>query len=613
MGACLTAQRLQGGSQTLSSLAPAPSVARVVRVVPDVSGINKVFDYSLPARFENVRVGSIVRVELHGRRVDAWVVEIDAGSTSLGERKLKDVIAVLSMGPPSDVVALATWTARRFSGPLRAVLKSASPQRRVRAIASGQSNPSRTPTPSQRLCDANSETLLANGKGGVLVWPPMRPTRPVIEAAIRRGPTLVVTPSVGFARTIAVALRREGVSVALLPDDWQRAAQGVDVVVGARSAVWAPAPHLTSIVVLDEHDERLQDERSPTWHARDVAIERARAAGIPCLLVSPFPTVVAVEWAGTTGVIVPERVPGDWPNVVAIDPFVNLADDEAPQFGMLSSELIADLRNHNLNVVCVVNTKGRSRLLACKSCHAISRCEECNAAVTQNESGELECPSCAARRPVVCQNCASNALVQLRKGVTRLREEVEAAAGRGVVDVTGETQVSARSKSCVYIGTEAVLHRVSSADVVVFLDFDNELFAPTYRAGEQAWNLVILASRLLRGSKAPKIILQTNDAGNPLVRQFVSINPIESIKEEMQKRKMLQLPPYSAMARVVVSESVDHKVLDGLGLGVMVAPLHKQSEFLIRAGTVESLTLALEELRRRDNGAIRCYVDPSRY
>jgi primosomal protein N' (replication factor Y) len=88
---------------------------------------------------------------------------------------------------------------------------------------------------------------------------------------------------VGFARTIAQALRREGLSVSLMPDDWQRAAEGVDVVVGARSAVWASIPELKSIIVLDEHDERLQDERSPTWHARDVAIERARALGIACL------------------------------------------------------------------------------------------------------------------------------------------------------------------------------------------------------------------------------------------------------------------------------------------------------------------------------------------
>jgi primosomal protein N' (replication factor Y) len=610
MGAHISSRRLQGGCQTLSTQLPLPVAPRIARVVPDVSGVNKAFDYLVPESVE-VSVGSIVRVGLQGRRVTGWVVALLPSSTTA---TLKPLLSVVSAGPSPEVVSLAQWAARRYSGPLRAVLASASPSRRVHGVSQSRRALGRK---SSRTVEPLAAELVKNGRGGVLMWPPVRAVRPVLEAAFHSGPTLVITPSVAFARTIASALRREGLTVAQMPDDWQRAAEGVDVVVGARSAVWAPAPHLACIVVLDEHDERLQDERSPTWHARDVAIERARAAGIPCLLVSPIPTVSAVEWAGADGLLQPSPQGSDWPSIQIVDPYSGLGDEEAPRVGLLSSEVIAELRNPARTVVCVVNTKGRAKLLACKSCHAITRCEQCTAAMIQNDFGVLSCPSCATTRPVVCQNCSGNSLSLLRKGVQRIREEVEAAAGRPALDITADTVV-ANTTSGVYVGTEAVLHRLSSADVVAFLDFDNELFAPTYRAGEQAWSLIVLASRLLKGAKTPSIILQTNDASSPLVEQFKDINPRQVIVDETQKRRALQLPPFSSMARIKVDGVVGHPIFDdlnltGIGADVMVAPLQQPGDFLVRASTPESLALALEELRSRDVGKIRCYVDPSRY
>ena len=127
--------------------------------------------------------------------------------------------------------------------------------------------------------------------------PPNTDPLPVVLAAAANGPTIVVHPAVAAARAIAKRLRRNGLTVALVADEWDRAAGGVDVVVGTRVAVWAPCPDLAGIVVLDEHDEALQEERTPTWHARDVAIERAARAGAACVLVSPSPTVSALAAA----------------------------------------------------------------------------------------------------------------------------------------------------------------------------------------------------------------------------------------------------------------------------------------------------------------------------
>jgi primosomal protein N' (replication factor Y) len=569
--------------------------------------VNKTFDYLVPESLKNVKVGSIVRVELQGRRVDAWVIDEVVRS---GLIKFKDVISLLSEGPSEEVVQLSQWAAQRFCGPLRAVLSSASPSLRVKQLGTRHSGAARKS--GQRGVVAEAEELFNNQRGGVLVWPAPRPLRPVLESGISRGRTLVVTPSVGFARTIAQALRREGLSVALMPDDWQRAAEGVDVVVGARSAVWASIPDLKSIIVLDEHDERLQDERSPTWHSRDVAIERARALGIPCLLVSPLPTVSATHWAGSQAVRFVEPATSDWPTIEVVDPYSDLGDEEKPQFGLLSSRLIEVLRDKSKTVVCILNTKGRSRLLSCKACKAIIRCENCDAAVIQNDEGLLECNRCGAHRPATCQSCSSNALALLRKGVAKMRDEIEKAALRQVVELSAETTVAANAASLVYIGTEAALHRVSSADVVVFLDFDNELFAPTYRAGEQAWTLLIHAIRLLKGSSNALIVLQSQDASNAQYADFISPEPQLLIEREQKKRKVMQLPPYAAMARVVFADPTFNPA-DWAHCKLAFSSSVKTAEFLVRAENDEALSQGIAQLRDELSTRFRCYVDPMRY
>ena len=610
MGTHFTPRRVQGGCQALNQheLISSPSLGRrIVRVVPNVSGVNKTFDYLVPESLKNVKVGSIVRVELQGRRVDAWVID---EVVRAGLIKFKDVISLLSEGPSEEVVQLSQWAAQRFCGPLRAVLSSASPSLRVKQLGTRHSGAARKS--GQRGVVAEAEELFNNQRGGVLVWPAPRPLRPVLESGISRGRTLVVTPSVGFARTIAQALRREGLSVALMPDDWQRAAEGVDVVVGARSAVWASIPELKSIIVLDEHDERLQDERSPTWHSRDVAIERARALGIPCLLVSPLPTVSATHWAGSQAVRFVEPVASDWPTIEVVDPYSDLGDEEKPQFGLLSSRLIEVLRDKSKTVVCILNTKGRSRLLSCKACKAIIRCENCDAAVIQNDEGMLECNRCGVHRPATCQSCSSNALALLRKGVAKMRDEIEKAALRQVVELSAETTVAANAASLVYIGTEAALHRVSSADVVVFLDFDNELFAPTYRAGEQAWTLLIHAIRLLKGSSNALIVLQSQDASNAQYADFVSPEPQLLIEREQKKRKVMQLPPYAAMARVVFADPTFNPA-DWAHCKLAFSSSVKTAEFLVRAENDEVLSQGIAQLRDELSTRFRCYVDPMRY
>jgi primosomal protein N' (replication factor Y) len=360
---------------------------------------------------------------------------------------------------------------------------------------------------------------------------------------------------------MAASLRESGLSVAVMPGDWAVAAGGVDVVIGARSAVWSSVPMLKSIIVIDEHDDALQEERSPSWHARDIAIERANKLGIACILVSPVPSLRALHGvAGSVASLDPATEASHWPQIRVIDRRL----DERWSSSMLSSELIEQLRDHSRRIVCVLNVKGRARLLACGSCRELVRCDVCEAAMTMSSSKQLECPRCANVRPAVCVKCGSGKLAVIKAGVSRLREELAAAAGRRIDEVVEVSAGDSADKSgndtnsevvdqtkMLFVGTEAALHRVRDVDTVVFLDIDQDISAPRYRAAEITLSLVVHAARLVaRKTSDGLVMIQSMLADHALLRGLAVHDLSEFVYEEMARRQLMQLPPYGALAQV---------------------------------------------------------------
>ncbi|MEO5900905.1 MAG: hypothetical protein ABIR68_12365, partial [Ilumatobacteraceae bacterium] len=500
--------------------------------MPDVTGLDKHFDYVVPASLADiVRPGSRVRVPLHGRRVGGWVVDIGPSDGSVAPARLLPIGTWSGVGPSADVIELAGWAATRWgTDRVRPFLVTASPPTFVRVLPA----PNRT------------RPGLGVAASGVRRVAPNSDPLPVVLEAAAAGPMLVVHPAQTAARAIANRLRKSGLSVALMPEQWARAAGGVDVVVGSRSAVWAPCPELATIVVLDEHDEALQEERTPTWHARDVAIERARRAGGACVLVSPSPSVTALSWAGDRMVrpsVAHERE--SWPLLDVVD----RTQEEPWKRSLVTSELIRHLRDPNQRVVCVLNVAGRARLLACRVCRNLQRCERCDAAVQQNAAGTFVCGRCGLERPAVCQHCGSMAMANVRPGVSRLREELAAAAARPVVAITGTSDHV--EPADIYVGTEAVLHRVRNTDVVAFLDLDAELLAPRYRAAEQTMALLIRAARLVGPRRVGgRLLVQTFLPHHEVLEAVLHADPSRLSSVETERRQLLGLPPFRALAAV---------------------------------------------------------------
>jgi primosomal protein N' (replication factor Y) len=451
--------------------------------------------------------------------------------------------------------------------------------------------------------DSDGELMadaLATGRA-ILRLPPADDLLPVVRGACSLGPVLVVTPFWAQAETLARRLRSAGVPVAVVPREWAQAAAGAPVVVGARGAAWAPCPALASVVVLDGHEEALQQEPAPTWNAWGVAAERARRAGVPCVVVSSCPTVELLAWPGAR-VLAPsrDRERAGWAALEVVD---RGRDD--PHTGLYSSRLVGLIRGGG-RVLCVLNRKGRVRLLACAACGELVRCERCGAVVSLSDQ-TLTCARCQMVRPAVCLACGSMRMKALRVGVARAREELEYLAGEPVGEVTSDTDAIPDNR--VLVGTEAVLRRLDRADAVAFLDFDQELLAPRYRAAEEAMSLLALASRLVGGrTRSGRVMVQTRIPQHEVVVSALTADPGRLAVSETGMRHALALPPATAVA--LVSGAGAPEFVAAL-TGVEVLGPDKQ-RWLVKAPTRRRLADALAAAPRPVGQRLRVEVDPLR-
>lgn len=602
----------------------------VVRVRPDVTGFAKTFDYLLDrSDAARVQVGTQVRVGLHGRRVRGWIVGLGVEPPS--GKALQPILGVRGFGPTAELVELAQWAAWRWAGHPVQFLRTSSPRGVVRALPPRRSHRDVAEPELDRSMRGLIDDALAGGPC-IVRTPPGFDRTPLIVAAVIRArgsgtassdarSTLVVCPTIEGARRLATSLRRVGLPVALVSDEragmgteaWALAAAGGSVVVGARSAAWAPAPDLGVAIVVDEHDEALQGQQTPTWHARDVLLERCARAGVPIVMCSPCPSLDALAVARIAGLgQMAERA--GWPQVDLLD---RRLEDPRVASSVLS-ERLGPLLAVDGRVVCVLNRTGRARLLACRGCESIQRCEHCQAAVRADDDQQLVCPRCGAMRPRLCVECGSTALRVLRSGVSRVREELEALLGEPVAELTGsggtdaertaETRLLAHHR--VVVGTEAALHRVGPAEVVAFLDFDQELTAPRFRAAEEAMALLARAARML-GSRVRgnRLVVQTRLPDHPVLQAVVRADPDLLVVEEQRLRSDLRFPPMSALAQV-----------SGESGATFIAALRTQpvevlggteGPWLVRATDHMVLCDALSAVPRPP-GRLRIEVDPQR-
>jgi primosomal protein N' (replication factor Y) len=501
---------------------------RAARVLTENAALDgKAFDYLVPDSM-TVAVGDRVRVNLAGRSLRGWILE--EGDVT---RATKPLVKWLGYGPSPEAIDVARWVAERWYGPLSRVLTSMSPATIVRDL------PERPPV--------GESTQSATGRlePGLSIYGPSEdPFDLILELASRprRGTFLILAPSEGYAERLNTRLRRQGVEVAG-PGQWAQQRADWPVVVGARGAALSPLSRLGAALVLDAEDESYRSESQPTWWAPAVVAERARRDGAPWWMTSSAPTADLFafgepHWRDTTRW---------WPRVRVVD-----RREGDPHDGVLDRTALAAVTRalegpEEVAAVIVLQRLGSGRLFACRSCRELCRCAVCAQAEIR-VGGELTCGEGHERRAAYCRACGSSAVVAVRSGVTTLARDVAALTGQSVSELTGNSRPGPLER--VVVGTEAALHRVRRAGVVVFADFDQYLLAPREGARSRALGVVARAGRLVGPrTRGGEVVVQTR-RHDEVIDALVKGEPRPVIEAERDEAEALLLTPYGAPTEI---------------------------------------------------------------
>ncbi|MFO0786191.1 MAG: primosomal protein N' [Phycisphaerales bacterium] len=425
-------------------------------------------------------------------------------------------------------------------------------------------------------------------------------------------PEIALTPQAserysGRFKDLGVAVLHSGLSASRRHSEWMRAATGAArVVVGARSAVFAPVPRLGLILVDEEHDTSYKQDQLPRYHARDVAIKRAQIEGCSVVLGSATPSLETWSNAGGDSSSrapaaprggarparyqlwkLPHRVGGGaLPKVQIVDMYRER--QEARQLGLGDVSLLPTLRRalhstlrEGAQAILLLNRRGFATFVGCAggaSCGWVMSCERCDARMVLHRDaalrgGELlRCHHCLSECvvPRACPSCARG-LVRLGAGTQRIEEELRpllhelALPHEAMIRVDRDTMRTAQDyfsalgafasgKARLLVGTQMIAKGLDFPGVrlVGVVSADTGLNMPDFRAGERAFQLISQVSgRAGRADSQGLVIIQTMEPGNPAIVLAAEHDYERFAAGELAARRAFSLPPQTRMARIV--------------------------------------------------------------
>jgi primosomal protein N' (replication factor Y) len=358
--------------------------------------------------------------------------------------------------------------------------------------------------------------------------------------------------------------------------EWQRIARGeVQVVVGARSAVFAPMPRLGLIVIDEEHEASFKQDSSPRYHARDVAWQRAQAERIPLVLGSATPSLESwqrAEQGEFMRLDLPERVSNrPLPNVVIVD--LRDPGHARRSRGAISRPLhqamVAALRDDG-QVILLLNRRGFSTHIQCPACGYVATCPHCELPLTfHRHESVTRCHYCDYQSPPPekCADCHSVAIRFGGMGTQKLEAEVQArfpehTCQRMDTDSMRERGSHQRVLDAfrageidILLGTQMIAKGLDFPNVTLVgvINADTALHLPDFRAGERTFQLVAqVAGRTGRGEKGGRVLVQTLSPEHLAIRAAARHDFQMFANEELVVRQQLQYPPFGSMIRLVV-------------------------------------------------------------
>ncbi len=377
----------------------------------------------------------------------------------------------------------------------------------------------------------------------------------------------------------ALALLHSGLGTAERAQEWERIRGGeARVVLGPRSAVFAPVARLGLVVVDEEQDGAYKQETTPRYHGRDLALVRARAAGAVAVLVSATPSLETRRNAerGKLAVLrLTARVgSGELPEGVLVD-LRQERDPGAVGEARFSERLIEELTRtfaQGEQVILLRNRRGYAPLLLCRACGEDMRCPDCGLPRTwHRRDRRLVCHYCGARAavPERCPACGQDALEAVGAGTERVEERFrelfpgvpaevldrDAVRRKGSVAAVLERFASGAAQAL--IGTQLVAkgHHFPRVGLTAVLAADSFLFFPDFRAVERTYTMLTqLAGRAGRGERRGRVVIQTFHPEHYAIRAALAHDDTGFAAEEMRFRRLFHYPPYVRMVQLLARD-----------------------------------------------------------
>ncbi|HED33788.1 MAG TPA: primosomal protein N' [Gammaproteobacteria bacterium] len=350
---------------------------------------------------------------------------------------------------------------------------------------------------------------------------------------------------------------------------WVQASTGdARVVIGTRSALFTPMPELGLIIIDEEHDGSFKQQEGFRYHARDLALVRARNRQIPVLLGSATPAFESLNNVSTGQYQLLKLT--ERGSRVARPPKVSLLDVcQRPMEDGISSKLLDKISEHiknNGQVLLFLNRRGFAPLLMCHECGWTTACQRCDANMTLHHHNQrLRCHHCGSEKaaPLECPQCKQQSLIIPGAGTERIENALtekfpEAKISRIDRDTTrrkGELDKKleqARSGEVdILIGTQMLAkgHDFPNVTLVGILDIDQGLFSADFRGTEYMAQLIVQVSgRAGRGEKPGEVIMQTHHPEHPMLHVLLESGYSGFAREAVKERKLARFPPYTYMA-----------------------------------------------------------------
>jgi primosomal protein N' (replication factor Y) len=431
------------------------------------------------------------------------------------------------------------------------------------------------------LRESRHETLLLHGvtgSGKTEVY--IQAIREVVSygrQAIVLVPEISLTPQTirrFRSRFRSVAVLHSHMSDADRHWQWQQIASGaVDVVVGARSAVFAPAPHLGMIIIDEEHEPSFKQDSTPRYHAREVARRRCEDLRIPLILGSATPTLESWLRAHRrldTLVSMPSRVADrPMPPVHIIDTREDPRVKRGFSIGRALHTAMVKALNDKGQVILFLNLRGYSPVVWCRSCGAGIQCPSCDISLTwHRDAGKAVCHSCGYQSdpPSNCPACGSNAVRYLGTGTQKLDEEVQGLfPGARVLRMDSDSMRKPgshdealdrfrRGEVDILLGTQMIAKGLDFPNVTLVgvVDTDAMLRQPDLRAAERTFQLIAqVAGRTGRGERGGRVLVQTSTPDDPAVKFAARHDYIGFARHELTERSEAKAPPFTSVTRVI--------------------------------------------------------------